>query len=177
MTYQEQQKLHRLYELYEQPMYRIAFAVLHSRSLAEDAVSDAFVTVIKHMHKFRDPDSSKTRAYIIRIIKTSAINIYRKNKRQVEREVSIDDDVLQYRDPAQDVECYVFERHKSSQVSAMLDEMGETDRNIVLLRCRDELSWREVSEKMSITESTARKRFERIRKKLVKAKGEMSDEK
>ena len=59
----------------------------------------------------------------------------------------------------------------------MLDELGETDRNIVLLRCRDELSWREVSEKMSITESTARKRFERIRKKLVKAKGEMSDEK
>ena len=48
MTYEDSQKLHSLYELYEQPMYRIAFAVLHSSSLAEDAVSDAFVTVIRH---------------------------------------------------------------------------------------------------------------------------------
>ena len=57
MTYEDSQKLHSLYELYEQPMYRIAFAVLHSSSLAEDAVSDAFVTVIRHLHKFKEPVS------------------------------------------------------------------------------------------------------------------------
>ena len=177
MTYEDSQKLHSLYELYEQPMYRIAFAVLHSSSLAEDAVSDAFVTVIRHLHKFKEPDSAKTRAYIVRIIKSSAINIYRKNKRQVEREVSIDDDVLQYHDPKQDVESYVMDRQGFSQVNTMLDELSDTDRNIVLLRCRDELSWKEVSDKMSVTESNARKRIQRIRQKLTGRKGEIPDEK
>ena len=177
MTQKDSEKLKILYELYEQPMYRIAFAVLHSSPLAEDAVSDAFVTVIRHLNKFKEPDSDKAKAYIIKIIKSSAINIYRKNKKQAEREVSADDDVLQFRDPRQDVEHYVFEKQNASQVNEMLGELGETDRNIVLLRCRDELSWREVSEKMSVTEENARKRFQRIRKKLIAMKGDISDEK
>jgi RNA polymerase sigma-70 factor (ECF subfamily) len=177
MTQKDSENLKILYELYEQPMYRIAFAVLHSSSLAEDAVSDAFVTVIRHLNKFRIPDSDKAKAYIIRIIKSSAINIYRKNKRRAEREVSADDDILQFRDPQQDVEHYVCEKQNAAQLNEMLDELGETDRNIVLLRCRDELSWKEVSEKLSVTEGNARKRFQRIRKKLITVKGEISDEK
>ena len=40
MTIKDAEKLQYLYELYEQPMYRIAFAVLRSSSLAEDAVSE-----------------------------------------------------------------------------------------------------------------------------------------
>jgi RNA polymerase sigma-70 factor (ECF subfamily) len=177
MTQKDSEKLRLIYELYEQPMYRIAFAVLHSAPLAEDAVSDAFVTVIRHLGKFREPDSAKSRAYIIRIIRSSAINIYRKNKRQVEREVSIDDDVLQYRDPHQDVEVYVLGKQGDADVKDMLGKLKDADRDLVLLRCRDELSWKEVSEKMSITENNARKRFERIRKKLISMKGEIPDEK
>lgn len=47
MTNEESDKLKRLYEFYEQPMYRIAFSVLHNSELAEDAVSDAFERIIK----------------------------------------------------------------------------------------------------------------------------------
>lgn len=47
MDRNDNQKLKRLYELYEQPMYRIAYAVLHNSYLAEDAVSEAFVRLIK----------------------------------------------------------------------------------------------------------------------------------
>ena len=44
MTAQEKQEtLRQLYEQYEQPMYRIAYAILHHTEQAEDAVSDAFL--------------------------------------------------------------------------------------------------------------------------------------
>ena len=36
----EQEKLKLLYDIYEQPMYRIAYAILHHTEQAEDAVSD-----------------------------------------------------------------------------------------------------------------------------------------
>ena len=39
---ERQEKLQRLYQLYEQPMYRIAYAILHHVEQSEDAVSDAF---------------------------------------------------------------------------------------------------------------------------------------
>ena len=46
MTNAETEKLNKLYEIYEQPMYRIAFSVLKNSSDAEDAVSDAFMNII-----------------------------------------------------------------------------------------------------------------------------------
>lgn len=172
MTIEDSEKLRALYMLYEQPMYRIAFAVLHDSALAEDAVSDAFMRIIGRLRRLESPDSPRTKAYIVKTIKSAAISIYRKNKRRNEREINIDDDVLQYRDPKQDVEGYVLEHR--SPLEETLESMGETDRRIVLLRCRDELSWKEVSDKMSITEANARKRFERVRKRLMK--GEIHDE-
>lgn len=172
MTYEDSEKLRALYRLYEQPMYRIAFAVLHDAALAEDAVSDAFMRIIDKLGRLDSPDSRRTKAYIVRTVKSVSISIYRKNKRRTEREINIDDDTVQYRDPKQDVEGYVLEHR--SRLEDVLDSIGETDRRIVLLRCRDELSWREVSEKMSITEATARKRFERARKRIMK--GEIHDE-
>ena len=175
MTYEDSEKLQALYRLYEQPMYRIAYAVLHDSGLAEDAVSDSFVRIIPKLHKFADPSDNRTRAYIVRTIKSAAISIYRKNKKRVEREINIDDDTVQFHDPAQDVESYVLDKRSRSE--DILGSIGDTDRKILLLRCRDELSWREVSEKMSITEANARKRFERARKRIIKMKGEIPDEK
>ena len=41
------EKLHKLYRLYEKPMYHIAYAVLHHTQQTEDAVSEAFCKVIR----------------------------------------------------------------------------------------------------------------------------------
>lgn len=43
------EKLHKLYRLYEKPMYHIAYAVLHHTQQTEDAVSEAFCKVIRHL--------------------------------------------------------------------------------------------------------------------------------
>lgn len=47
----EQEKLKLLYDIYEQPMYRIAYAILHHTEQAEDAVSDAFLRILKNLKK------------------------------------------------------------------------------------------------------------------------------
>ena len=60
-------KLQKLYELYEQPMYRIAYAVLHDTALAEDAVHDAFVRLVSRLEKIGEPDSPKTKGYIVKV--------------------------------------------------------------------------------------------------------------
>ncbi|MBQ6211654.1 MAG: hypothetical protein IJJ57_02015, partial [Ruminococcus sp.] len=52
MTYDETEKLKKLYSIYEQPMYRIAYAVLHDEGLAEDAVSEAFIRIMRKLSKF-----------------------------------------------------------------------------------------------------------------------------
>lgn len=175
MTSKETEKLQQLYEIYEQPMYRIAYAVLHDSGLAEDAVSDAFVRIIDRLDRIGKAESTRTRNYIVRVIKSTSINIYRKNQRTFVREVPIDEETMQIPDRSAGVEKIVAEHESSREVENMLRQISDTDRNIVLLRCRDELSWREVADDLSITEAAARKRFERIRKRLMGMRGEITD--
>ncbi len=176
VTYEDSEKLKRIYEIYEQPMYRIAFAVLKRPELAEDAVSDAFIRIIDRLKKIKAPESPKTKAYIVKVIKSTSINIYRKNKRSLVRETPIDDSVVQIPDSSQNVEEHVEAVIDRQNKRNLLNKLNETDRNIINLRCGNELSWKEVAERTSLTESTARKRFERARKHLIKMKGDMTDE-
>nr|MDE5620772.1 sigma-70 family RNA polymerase sigma factor [Ruminococcus sp.] len=177
MTHEDSEKIKRIYEIYEQPMYRIAFAVLRRNDLAEDAVSDAFIRIINRLKKIKDPDSPKTKAYIVKVIKSTSINIYRKNKRSLVRESPIDESIRQIPDTAQNVEEHVEEVMDRQNKRNLLNKLNETDRNIINLRCGNELSWKEVAERTSLTESTARKRFERARKHLISMKGDLTDEK
>ena len=78
MTSEDSEKIRELYEIYEQPMFRIAYAVLHDSALAEDAVSDAFIRIIGKLDRLKAPDSPKTKQYIVKTIKSTSINIYRK---------------------------------------------------------------------------------------------------
>lgn len=49
-------------------------------------------------------------------------------------------------------------------------------RKIVLLRCQENLSFREIARQCGIKEAAARKRFERARKAMIKQKGVTSYE-
>lgn len=173
MTSSEAEKLKSLYELYEQPMYRIAFAVLRQQEAAEDAVSDAFMRIIKKLGKLGEPDSPRTKKYIIKVIRSTSINQYNKNKQFLSRELPIDDETMQLPDLSTDVESEIIGR----QPTEILNSLSETERSIVELRCMEGRSWREIADILSVTETAARKRFERIRKKLISMKGVVNDEK
>ena len=64
----------------------------------------------------------------------------------------------------------------ADSAGSVLGGLNETDRKIVVLRCRDELPWKDVADKVSLTETAARKRFERARRRIIKMRGEKYDE-
>ena len=68
------------YRLYEQKMYRVAYRVLNDEGQAEDAVSEAFIRLMKKDVFFEDAKSDDCKRYIIKVIKNVSINIYNKNK-------------------------------------------------------------------------------------------------
>lgn len=170
MTKDEAAKLRRLYEMYEQPMYRIAYAVLKNTAQAEDAVSDAFERIIRKIVRIGDPDSPETKSYIVKTIKNVSIDRYRKNKMFYEKFCTIDEETMQLVDRTVDVESDVLE----SESMVLLNSLSERDRKIVMLRCSEGLSWREAASELSMTETGVRKRFERIKLFL---KGELCNEK
>lgn len=170
MTIDDSVKLKKLYELYEQSMYRIAFAVLKNEAYAEDAVADAFERIIRKISRIGNPESPKTKSYIVKVIKNTAIDQYRRNTVFYRKNQPIDEETEQIPDSLVNIENAVMQ----DNTAALTEKLSDSDRKIIELRFNEELSWREVAEHLSLTETAVRKRFERARKKL---KGELSSEK
>ena len=134
-----------LYDIYEQPMYRIAYAILHHTEQAEDAVSDAFLRILKNLKKDRRRSQRKTKHYIISIIRSTAINQYRQNQRDSERYTVWDDRILQVPNQKDDMEQSLANIAQEESIAEMLEPLNDLDRQIVLMRCEEELSFRELA--------------------------------
>lgn len=162
-----------LYELYEKKMYIVAYSILKNQWQAEDAVSEAFIKIIRHRDAFRDPESDETKRYIIRLIQNTAIDIYRKNQRDSEHLQVLDGQSEQvYSQPVPDTDMVVLEMHDRQQVKELLCDLPEKLRQVMLLRCVKELSVKETAAILQIKESAVRKRYERARTLLKDKLGE-----
>lgn len=64
-TEDDKSKFILIYEKYCKLMFYIANQILNDSWLAEDAVHDAFVNVIKNLHKIEDVNCNKTKSFIL----------------------------------------------------------------------------------------------------------------
>lgn len=78
-----QTKFIKLYRRYRSYMFTVARRVLGEDSDAEDAVHQAFLAVIRNLHRIRDLDSPETRSYLAVITERKAIDIIRARRRYV----------------------------------------------------------------------------------------------
>ena len=162
----DKEKLAELYRLYEKQLYAIALAVLHNHAQAEDAVSDAYYRVVRHIGMLGKPDSPRTRQYMIRTIRSTAISQYRKNQRESEHFQNIDETQTDIPDRS-DTLTRRIERHSLLEtITSLLGILNETDRQIVVWYGRDGIGFDRIAARLGMTEAAVRKRFERARKRM-----------
>ncbi len=77
----ERSKFEKLYELYKGLMFYVANGVLHNEADAEDAVHQAFLSILKIIKKISDIECPKTRSLIVIIVERKAIDILRVRNR------------------------------------------------------------------------------------------------
>lgn len=71
-----------LFTTYQSAMYRIAYAILRDDGLAEDAVQQTFLKLLKEFPKIESITSNKTKSFIVILVRNTAIDLYRKRKRE-----------------------------------------------------------------------------------------------
>ncbi len=169
---EKRRKIECLYELYEQPMYRIAYAILHHVQQAEDAVHDAFVKIMRNLQHIDDVSSLETKRYIVQIIRNTAINQYRKNAIDAQRFTELDDTAAQIPDENNEVQQRLIHMEQSEAAEDILSGLSTSEREILQLRCEEELSFKEIAARLSLSEAAVRKRFERAKKAAQRQKGE-----
>lgn len=76
-----------IYNTYYSTMYYTAISVLHDHALAEDAVAESLIKLIKNLHKITEVDCYQTRAFIVIIVRNTALDILRKRTSRKEDEL------------------------------------------------------------------------------------------
>lgn len=68
------------YDKYEQKLYRLSYAVLGDIWQAEEAVQETFLKVIRYRNMIKRMPEEKRSAYITKIARNIAVDMYRKIK-------------------------------------------------------------------------------------------------
>lgn len=153
-----------LYENNEQLMYNVAYKILHNRFDAEDAVQDAFVSVINHLEKIREINCNETRFYLVIIVKNAALNMLRKKKRYPEADI---DEVYEAQADC-NIESEILSKINSETIREALGELPDKDYEIMFLYLVKEHTSPEIAQLLGITENLARQQIFRARQRLIK---------
>ncbi len=152
-------KFNRLYNQYNQLMYRVANRILKDSALAEDVVHDSFLKIVKHFDKFIDLNCPKTRSLIVTIVEHTAIDAYRKRQRLSESNLEMVDFCL--------ADSKVLEDSFYSDVEVALNRLGVIYKTVLKLKYVQGFTVKEIAVMLEVSESTVQKRIERGKRQLA----------
>ncbi len=154
--------LNELFKTYRNMMFKIAVGILCNDILAEDAVQEAF------LHLIKDPDKIlqipvENRGHYLNTVVTNACNdLLRSKKRR--RECNIDE--LEVCSNSADDE--VLSAITVEEIRNLLNELPEKDQEILYLYLFNDYTPKEIAEAMNIPKKQIGTYLGRARKRLIK---------
>lgn len=178
----ERQDFEILYKTYRKLMHWIANGILHDEKLAEDAVHEAFLRILKNFNKVKDVLCPETKGFVAIVAKNVALSMEKK-KQHVNKRNDICSKPYNKEYPDDELHDYL------SNISTGFDEtadeffrkelikqilsLPEKYKEILLLNGYLGYSIRSISSILNITEAAAYKRLQRARSILYEElKGE-----
>ena len=133
---------------------RVAYSVLGSDALAEEAVSESFLKLAKCFQKVHSLPSHKLESYFVITVKNTAVDMLRKEKKieTVEYDDELDHEPMPDAYPSAPNEC--------------IAKLSDTDREVLYLRTSLDLGYDEIASALGISAEAARARVSYARRKL-----------
>lgn len=165
---EEKTLVEKLYYEYESQMYSAAFAILHHKQDAEDAVQSAFLKIIEYLPKLNLDLNQQTQTFLTVITKNIALNEIEKRKRRLKRELDVRD--LETLPIVED-----FEKISFKEIQSLVDKLPYDLKIVIIMRFILDYDSKMIAELLDITESAVYKRIAAARK-LLKSAAEECDE-
>lgn len=150
--------LDELYHKYAPKLFGICLRYTRNQEEAEDLLHDGFIRILENLKFFRHEGSFE--GWLRRIMVTSAINHYRKNKQR-----GMDQELTDYRlnnwssDP-------VIDHLSMNELLEVIRELPEGYQVVFNLYVIEGYKHREIGEMLEISENTSKSQFMKARKAL-----------
>ena len=155
-TAEDKDKFEQIYTAYRSLMFQVALGILGNENNAEDAVHQAFVSIISNLSKISEVESPKTRAYIVIIVERKSLDIIRTNKKYTD-------------ELAEEQQGVAIPLPGDSPLADAMSRLPAHYREILLLKYDHGYSTKEVAEILDMSRAGAEKMLWRAKKALAEA--------
>jgi len=154
---QQRSSQERLYRIFADDMYNVALLYADNEDDACDILQDGFIKVFRSLHTFNGESALKT--WIRRIIVNTALDYYRKRKRETEKrqeyyqqvETNVDD---------------ILPQMNADELVALVGELPQKAAMVLKLYAIEGYAHKEIADMMGITEGTSKSQLSRARELL-----------
>ena len=154
---------------YEKNVFNVALQMTGNREDAQDMTQEAFLKAYSSLSSFRG--DSKFSSWLYRIVSNVCLDFKRRQGRRPSSSLTMEDDEgeniqLDIADESQSPEALLERKMTREAVRAGLQQLPDEQRQILLLREIQGLSYEEIGEAMGLEAGTVKSRIFRARKKL-----------
>ena len=151
--------LETLVKRHKERIYTFVISKVRNQELAEDIFQDVFFKVIKSLQKGKYNEEGKFLPWVMRIAHNLVIDHFRKAKRMpIVGKLKSDDDFDIFdiiSNGEQTSEYTMMEGEQHEQLKKMIQELPEEQRQVLVMRHYEELSFKEIAEKTGVSINTA----------------------
>lgn len=147
------------FKQYEKTMYAVAFGILKDKHLAEDAVQDAFVALIKYEHKVHTKNDIKP--FLVTVVKNKARDIARKRKHMLPLSGMIEnaEDICS----CKELESIEFNEATERALAMLPKKLAD----VFILYYKEDLPQAQIAKQLGINCNTVSKRLQRAREAVA----------
>jgi len=153
-----------LVEKYKHMVFTLTLRIVKNREEAEEVSQDVFVKAYKNLENFKG--DSKFSTWIYKIAYYASLDVIKRNKRQVKTDdidSLYDGDLENVQDTLKDL----HEKERKKVINEAILKLNEEERIILTLFYFEELSIKEISKVVNLSDDNIKVKLFRSRKKLA----------
>ncbi|MGC1203754.1 MAG: sigma-70 family RNA polymerase sigma factor [Flavobacteriaceae bacterium] len=141
---------------HKQKIYSFIYSKVYDRDVAEDIFQDTFIKVIRTLKRGAYNEEGKFLPWVMRISHNLVIDFFRKNNRMPKFDNTGDFNIFSVlSDSTLNAEKTIIKEQVENDVRRLVDELPEDQKEVLLMRIYNDMSFKEISERTGVSINTA----------------------
>lgn len=141
---------------HKQKIYSFIYSKVYDKDIAEDIFQDTFIKVIRTLKKGAYNEEGKFLPWVMRISHNLVIDFFRKNNRMPKFDNSGEFSIFSVlSDNSLNAEKSIIKEQVESDLRRIIEELPEDQKEVLLMRIYNDMSFKEISERTGVSINTA----------------------
>jgi RNA polymerase sigma-70 factor (ECF subfamily) len=141
---------------HKQKIYSFIYSKVYDRDVAEDIFQDTFIKVIRTLKRGAYNEEGKFLPWVMRISHNLVIDFFRKSNRMPKFDNTDEFNIFSVlSDNSLNAENSIIKEQVETDVRRLVEELPQDQKEVLLMRIYEDLSFKEISDKTGVSINTA----------------------